>query len=162
MAEFSNEKIAVSPHARANLTASPGVPEAVAPGGYVEEPEPAAVAIDGASLTEADCIELSMICVNIPSMFGNPHLERSEAQCTPFGRQLYKYCLKKGIDPADWVFDEFGLVVTGVGLIGGMWSDHKAHKAANQRIEPKKDAFPDDVTIPKGETEQLPEEAEKT
>lgn len=89
-------------------------------------------------LSEKDCIELTHICVNIPSLFGQTHLERSEAQCTPFGRQLHKYCLKKGIDPSDWVFDEFGLVVTGLGLVGGMWSDHKAFKAAKKK-PPKPD-----------------------
>lgn len=159
MADFSNEPIKVSPHARSALSPTPGLPDAVAPGGYVEEPESTPAPDD--ATTEKDCIELSMICVNIPSMFGNPHLERTEAQCTPFGRQLHKYCVKKGIDPSDWVFDEFGLVVTGVGLIGGMWADQKAHKVENPKIKPL-NAFPDDVTIPKGEDERLPEGAEKT
>jgi len=104
----------------------------VAPG-FVEDGEPADLNIPEADLTEKDCIELVMLTVNIPGMFGKPHLERTEAQCTPFGRQLHRYCQKKGIDPSDWVFDEFGLVVTGAGLVGGMYADHKAFKAANKK-----------------------------
>jgi hypothetical protein len=124
--------------------------------------DPADLNLEG-DLTEKDCIELTMICVNIPGLFGNPHLERSEAQCTPFGRQLHRYCQKKGIDPADYVFDEFGLVITGIGLVGGMWADHKTFRAANPKNKSAKDRT-DDKTVPKRGplSDSLPEDEEKT
>lgn len=156
LADFSTETIKVVPHIRTPPAASPGLPEGVAPG-FVEGGEPDLNIPEG-DLTEKDCIELTMICVNIPGMFGNPHLERTVEQCTPFGRQLHRYCQKKGIDPSDWVFDEFGLVITGVGLVGGMWADHKTYRVENPKRKPKKRK--DDVTVPKHE--QLPEDEEKT
>lgn len=142
--------------------ASPGLPEGVAPG-FVEGAGEADLNIPEGDLTEKDCIELTMICVNIPGMLGNPHLERSVEQCTPFGRQLHKYCQKKGIDPSDYVFDEFGLVVTGIGLVGGMWADQKTYRAANPKHKPAKERK-DDVTVPKPGllSDKLPEEEEKT
>ena len=160
MADFSNEQIRVVPHIQTPNTASSGLPEGIAPGGFVDTEE-SDVAIPEGDLTEKDCIDLAMICVNIPSMFGNPHLERTEAQCTPFGRQLHRYCLKKGIDPSDYVFDEFGLVVTGVGLVGGMWADQKAYRAANPKNKSGKDRK-DDVTVPKIMADMLPEEEANT
>jgi hypothetical protein len=157
LAEFSNEPIKVVPHIKIPTAATPissELPAGTSPAGYEDD-----IQISTEDLTEKDCIELTQICVNIPSIFGNPHLERSEAQCTPFGRQLHRYCTKKGIDPSDWVFDEFGMVVTGLGLVGGMWADHKTHKAETRKAKPQTDRK-DDITIPKKGilAEQLPED----
>lgn len=141
--------------------ASPGLPEGVAP--EFGEGAESDMAIPEGDLTEKDCIDLVMLTVNIPGLFGNPHLERSEAQCTPLGRQLYRYCIKKGIDPSDYVFDEFGIMVTGVGLVGGMWADHKAYREANPKNKSAK-GRKDDVTVPKPQilADMLPEEEANT
>ncbi len=161
LGDFSTEQIKVVPHIRVPTAGSQGLPVGMAP--ELPAGDPADLNIPEGDLTEKDCIELTMICVNIPGMFGNPHLERSEAQCTPFGRQLHRYCQKKGIDPSDYIFDEFGMVVTGVGLVGGMWADHKAFRAANPKNKPAKDRT-DDKTVPKSGifADQLPEDEEKT
>lgn len=88
------------------------------------------------TLTLEECKDVTVMIVNIPSMFGMGHLQRSEEQCAPFAKELHKYCEKKGLDPRDWFFDEFGMVMTGFGLIGGMYRDHKDHKREGKKNTP--------------------------
>lgn len=66
--------------------------------------------------------------VNLPGLFGKDYLKRTDEQCKPFARELYKYCNKKGIDPREYVFDEMGMCLAGAELLGGMYADHQAHK----------------------------------
>ena len=89
------------------------------------QPEPVA------AVTFDECRDVTMMIVNIPGMFGMSHLARDEQQCSPFAKELQKYCERKGLDPRDWFFDEFGMCLTGFGLVGGMWRDHKAYKEEN-------------------------------
>lgn len=154
LTDFSTEQIKIVPHIRTQNTAAQDLPIGIAPDNLDAED----IEIPVADLSEKDCVDLVMLTVNIPGMFGNPHLERSEAQCTPFGRQLHRYCQKKGIDPADYIFDEFGLAVTGAALIGGIWADHKAHKAGK-----KKQKFDAGLGVQEvmGQPEPKPEEIPK-
>ena len=123
-----------------------------------------------AAVTIEECRDVTMMIVNIPGMFGMSHLARDEQQCTPFAKELHKYCERKGLDPRDWFFDEFGMCLTGFGLIGGMWKDHKEYKAEHPKGGKKRvdvgsgvedsysRAVPDEKEIPKAR----PEEANET
>lgn len=91
-----------------------------------------------AAVTIEECRDVTMMIVNIPGMFGMSHLARDEQQCAPFAKELHKYCERKGLDPRDWFFDEFGMCLTGFGLIGGMWKDHKEYKAEHKNDKKKK------------------------
>ena len=123
-----------------------------------------------AAVTIEECRDVTMMIVNIPGMFGMSHLARDEQQCAPFAKELHKYCERKGLDPRDWFFDEFGMCLTGFGLIGGMWKDHKEYKAEHPKGGKKRvdvgsgveDSYsrtvPDEKEIPKAR----PEEANET
>ena len=91
-----------------------------------------------AAVTIEECRDVTMMIVNIPGMFGMPHLARDEQQCAPFAKELHKYCERKGLDPRDWFFDEFGMCLTGFGLLGGMYRDHKEYKAEHPKGGKKK------------------------
>jgi len=93
-----------------------------------------------ASVTIDECRDVTMMIVNIPGMFGMSHLARDEQQCAPFAKELHKYCERKGLDPRDWFFDEFGMCLTGFGLVGGMYRDHKAYKEEHPKGGKKKPA----------------------
>ena len=84
-------------------------------------------------VTMEDCLDVTMMVVNIPAMFGMSHLERDDAACRPFAKALSKYCNKKGIDPNDWIFDEAPLLIAGGGLLGGMYRDHKEYRAEHPK-----------------------------
>jgi hypothetical protein len=124
-----------------------------------------------AAVTFEECRDVTMMIVNIPGMFGMSHLARDERQCAPFAKELHKYCERKGLDPRDWFFDEFGMCLTGFGLVGGMWRDHKEYKADHPKDGKKKKidpgsgiddsynlAVPEEPEIP----EARPEEAVET
>lgn len=83
----------------------------------------------GAEVTTLEaCQELANMVWNLPEMLLGEHLARDESKTNPFAKELYKYCIKKGIDPADYVFDEFGLIVSTAILGKGILADHKAFK----------------------------------
>jgi len=48
-----------------------------------------------------------------------------EEKVKAFNLELYKYCVRKGIDPRDYLFDEFGLVMTGVGIAATHWDNYQ-------------------------------------
>ena len=85
----------------------------------------------GEILGEFTIEDCEMICnslINIPAVFIGDYLMRTPEQVKPFATQLYLYCMKKGIDPMSYFFDEFGLVIAGANLAGGLYKDWKNHK----------------------------------
>ena len=82
------------------------------------------------SMSEEDLHEFVVMCMDMPSMIWGDHLQRTDAQVRRFSHQVYLYCTKKGIDPSDYLFDEFGLVFAGAVLVQGMRKDHAEFKAS--------------------------------
>jgi len=78
--------------------------------------------------TEEDCIEISDMFWNTPGMLAGDHLTPDPVHVTKFGKALYKYCVKKNIDPNDFIFDEMPLLITGGKIATSMWRAHKSHK----------------------------------
>ena len=85
--------------------------------------------------TVEDCEMLCNSIINVPSIFAGAYLIRTPEQVKPFANELYKYCVKKGINPMDYFFDEFGLLIAGVTLAGGMYKDYTEHKEKEKKKE---------------------------
>lgn len=123
--------------------------------------------VDDDPVTLEECQSVTKMVASLPSMFGHSYLVPESGECDPFAKELYKYCQKKQLDPRDWFFDEFGLVVTGFGIVGGMYSKFKDHKAETKK--PAKmdvgdgvdDSYSRAVPEPKPIPEERPDDAEE-
>lgn len=93
---------------------------------------------DGAGevTTLEECESLSRMLWNTPGMLMGDHLNRSDEQIKLYGKELYLYCSKKGIDPRDYVGDWMPLAVLTGSMGLGMIKDHKAHKKDKAASKP--------------------------
>ena len=127
---FEHVDIDVIPEISPNQgTANTPAPEGSEP--VIEPLNPTAYQ-DPALMSDDECLSLSMMVWNMPSMIYGQHLERTEAQVRPFARELCIYCNNKGINPRDYLFDEFGLLLATLVIGGGLWKEQKAHKRNNK------------------------------
>lgn len=89
--------------------------------------------------TEEDVMFISESVASLPSIFFPKVPLRTKEQVIPFNHQFYRYCKKKGINPFEFFFDEFGLLMAGAGLAGGIWRDYKDNYGSTRREETKED-----------------------
>ncbi len=89
--------------------------------------------------TEEDLMFISESVASLPSIFFPKVPLRTKEQLTPFNHQFYRYCKKKGINPFEFFFDEFGLLMAGAGLAGGIWRDYKDNYGSARKEESKQD-----------------------
>lgn len=78
--------------------------------------------------SEKDCQFLCQSALQLPAVVWGSHLIRTNEQIQPFAHAFYNYCIRKGINPYDYFFDELPLVIAGIGLIKGMRDDHLKYK----------------------------------
>ena len=97
-----------------------------------QEGEGVAEEIPG-EFTIEDCEMICNSLINIPAVFIGDYLTRTPEQVKPFATQLYLYCVKKGIDPMSYFFDEFGLVIAGANLAGGMYKSYREHQEEEEK-----------------------------
>jgi len=81
-----------------------------------------------ADFIERDCHFICQSFLQIPAVIWGKHLIRTDEQVQPFSHAFYNYCLRKGINPYDYFFDEFPLIVTGIALGKGLRDDHLKFK----------------------------------
>lgn len=89
--------------------------------GGVEGQQPQVPTTD---LVEEDMLFMSEMLWSLPQLYWNKLPDRNPKQIAMFNKALYKYCLKKGIDPNDYFFDEFGLIMASVTIGVGIKKDH--------------------------------------
>ena len=74
---------------------------------------------------------------NIPSVFFGEHLIVEETQTNGFAKQFHIYCIKKGINPYNYFFDEFGLVMAALPIVQYMKKQHTEFKATQEGTKGK-------------------------
>ena len=128
--EFIDEKFEVIPaNAKINQPSDDKAPEA--PGSI------SALVPD--DYTEEDVMFITESVVSLPSIFFPKVPLRTKEQIIPFNHQFYRYCKKKGINPFEYFFDEFGLAMAGLGLAGGIWRDYKEQYSKNGKEETREE-----------------------
>lgn len=110
----------------------------------------------GPGMDEEDIHEFLVMVLEMPAMVYGEHLLRTDAQVRRFSHQVFVYCEKKGIDVSEYLFDEFGLIFSGVVLVQGMRKDHKAYKESKGITKKKKRDIVEDIVPEMVEIEEDP------
>jgi len=119
---FTDEKFEVIP-----VHAKTGSPSSEEPGTEAKNigagpPGPTAPSPD---FTEDDLMFLSESVWNLPGIFLDKLPPRDPEKLKKWNAQFYRYCVKKGINPWEWFFDELPLALASIGMVGGIWRDYK-------------------------------------
>lgn len=89
-------------------------------------------------MNEDEMTGLLTALLTLPTIIKPKLPPRTPEQIKPFAHELTLYCQKKGINARDYLFDELGLVLTGVTLGAGIYQDYqKAY--GKDKIEDKKE-----------------------
>ncbi len=75
--------------------------------------------------TEDDLMFMSETIWSLPQLVWEKLPDRDPEKLRKWNNQLYRYCMKKGIDPFAWFFDELPLAIATIGLAGGTYRDYK-------------------------------------
>jgi len=109
----------------------PGMPvPAPGPG-----PGPAAAEV----FTEDDGLFLSEALWSLPGIIFDRIPEPDPVKLRKWNGVFYRYCLKKGINPFEILFDELPLVIATAGLAAPMWKAYKASTPSEEK-KPEKGA----------------------
>lgn len=93
--------------------------DAVDQGGQAQVPQGPAD-----DFTAQDIYFISDALINLPSVIWTKLPERDQSQVKTFNDQFHKYCIKKGIDPWEYFFDEFGLVMAIIPVVKSYRDDY--------------------------------------
>jgi hypothetical protein len=94
-------------------------------------PGPAPVEV----FTEDDCMFMSEALWSLPGIILDKIPDPDPVKLRKWNAVFFKYCLKKGINPYDLLFDELPLIIATAGIAAPMW---KAYKASAPPKEPAK------------------------
>ncbi len=116
--KFVDEKFEVIPAPAHIQETSEGMP---APeGGELKISSPS-----GIDYSEEDLLFMTETIWSLPNLVWDKLPERDPEKLKKWNHTLYKYCIKKGIDPFEWFFDELPLAIATVGLAGGAYRDYR-------------------------------------
>ena len=85
--------------------------------------------------TRDELLFISETLVNLPAMFYDRLPDRNPAQIKRFNSAFYKYCIKKEINPFDYLFDEMELTIVIVGIFASYKRDYKELYKTNHPLE---------------------------
>lgn len=123
--EFVNEQFEVKPvlaPAPAANEAAPGSQAAASPG-VAYSPD----------YTEEDLFFLTQSVWSLPSLWFDKLPERDPDKLKKWNHEFYRYCIKKKINPWDYFFDELPIMISTLGLAGGMYRDYREAYGKNDK-----------------------------
>lgn len=84
--------------------------------------------------TESDLMFISTTLWTLPSVIVEDVPEPEESDLQNFNRQFYLYCVRKGINPYDYFFDEFPLAIAAISMGAKMYKGYviNSKKRKNQ------------------------------
>ena len=78
-----------------------------------------------ADFSAEDVFFISDALLNLPTVIWTKLPERDPEKVKTFNEQFWKYCVRKGIDPWDYFFDEFGIIMAVVPIAKSYMDDYK-------------------------------------
>jgi len=143
--KFVDEAFRIVPEF-ADLAPPPGeeVPQGVPaeegpeiPGQPAPAPAPGPGPAAAEAFTEDDCLFLSEALWSLPGILVDRIPQPDPGKLQKWNSVLFRYCVKKGINPFDYLFDELPLIIATAGLAAPMW---KAYQVSAPPKEPAKPA----------------------
>jgi hypothetical protein len=75
--------------------------------------------------SEEDLLFMTETMWSMPQLVFEKLPDRDPEKLKKWNHTFYKYCVKKGINPFEWFFDELPLALATIGLAGGAYRDYK-------------------------------------
>lgn len=72
-----------------------------------------------------DLAFISESLINLPTMIWDKLPQRKPEQIESFNKAFFRYCQKKNINPFDYLFEEFEILIIVLGIVGSYRRDHK-------------------------------------
>ena len=147
--EFVDEDLRVTPHFVQDVQpiSPPGgeaasVPEEIPTGAALPGPAalPAIARVAVPDFTEDDLLFLTSALWSLPNVIWERVPVPDAEKLGKWNHQFYRYCVKKGINPYDFLFDELPLAIATVSVAGDMWKAYKASAPPEERKAPIKGA----------------------
>jgi hypothetical protein len=95
-------------------------------------PGPAPVEV----FTEDDCMFMSEALWSLPGIILDKIPEPDPVKLKKWNAVFFRYCLKKGINPYDLLFDELPLIIATAGIAAPMWKAYKANAPPKEPAKP--------------------------
>lgn len=141
--KFVDEKLHVIPDLAEIFDRPSGAPES-APGAEVQAgpqvrvPGITAPELPGPDFSEDDLLFMSEAIWSLPNMVWDRVPVPEPDKLEKWNHQFYRYCVKKGINPFDWFFDEFPLAIATISMGGEMYKGYKASEPRKEEVKSKK------------------------
>ena len=97
------------------------------------------VVVDEEEFSLDDSKNICQAMWNIPSVIFGEHLILEESQTNGFAKQFHIYCVKKGVNPFEYLFDEFGLVIAALPIVQYMRTEHTKFKEIKEKTKRDKE-----------------------
>lgn len=125
-----------------NAVEPEAVPAGVPNDGLCEPMDAGLVADDVVDFDEEDTMFISETLISLPTMIWDKLPMREPEQVQKFNKAFCRYCIKKNIDPFDYLFDEFELGMIAISIAAGYRRDYMElyKKDEEKKVEEKQNA----------------------
>lgn len=117
-------------------------PDVAPSGGLCESMDAELSTEETVDFDEEDTMFISETLISLPTMIWDKLPPRDPVQVQKFNKAFCRYCIKKGIDPFDYLFDEFEIGMIAISIAAGYRRDYNdIYKVSNEKkVEEKKNA----------------------
>jgi hypothetical protein len=134
--KISPEFVTLPPPGEAPAADEAGAGGVGIPAGPAPAPGPGPGPAAAEAFTEEDCLFMSEALWALPSVVWDRVPSPDPVKLRKWNGIFFKYCVKKGINPFDYLFDELPLIIATAGLAAPMWKGFKATEPPKEPAKP--------------------------